>query len=129
MCSLDTSLSFIVYIVLSIIGTIALLVFAPALLTQYGFALAWGWISVLSAWMWIERLHADFEDTEFDDPRDRSIVDQLRRARAEHDSFGVGIGRNDPDWLRMVRLAERGYIEKASTYNDDLDDCWWRAVL
>lgn len=60
--TIDTPLAIIIYIVISAVIAILLLVAAPTILLDYGLAIAWGWMSVLTAWIGIESLHADFED-------------------------------------------------------------------
>lgn len=127
--TIDTPLAIIISIAISFIIAAVLLAAAPALLIDYGLAIAYTYAVIMATWVGIEVLHADFEDSEFATDRERGIVESLRRARAEHDSFGVGIGHNDPLWLTMVDLEERGYVERASSYNDDIDDCWWRATV
>lgn len=59
---MDTPLAIITYIAISDVIAILLLVAAPTILLDYGLAIAWVWLSILTAWIGIESLHADFED-------------------------------------------------------------------
>lgn len=54
-------LTLFICVVVSLIGAISLLIFAPGFLLVYGPVLAYGWMSVLVAWMVVEFLDELYE--------------------------------------------------------------------